>query len=73
MYCDTQKPVYMYINCTGTTKDGEKLGYDTEAMGIYDTMNYVKLPIYTVAVGCAWGEAAMLLAAGKKVIRLANI
>lgn len=61
----------MYINSTGTTKDGQKLGYDAEAFAIYDTMMYVKPPIHTVAVGTAFGEAAMLLAAGAKGKRAA--
>lgn len=117
---DQKKPIYMYINSTGTTKaslnpnpligdrspssmrhgsraprndrlqdrpmsllaeadasdfsacraalqDGKKLGYDTEAFAIYDTMLYVKPPIHTICVGTAWGEAAMLLACGAKV------
>ena len=34
----------MYINSTGTTKDGKKLGYDTEAFAIYDTMQCVFTP-----------------------------
>ena len=33
----------------------------------YDTMKYVNPPVHTVAVGTAWGEAAMLLASGEKV------
>jgi ATP-dependent Clp protease protease subunit len=70
-YDDPKKPIYMYINSTGTTKDGEKLGYETEAFGIYDTMMYIKNPIYTLAVGSAWGEAAFLLAAGVKGNRAA--
>ncbi|CDP20680.1 unnamed protein product [Coffea canephora] len=37
-YEDEQKPIYPYINSTGTTKDGEKLGYETEAFAIYDVM-----------------------------------
>lgn len=65
-YEDAEKPVYMYINSTGTTKDGEKLGYETEAFAIYDTMMYVKPPIFTLCIGNAWGEAALLLAAGSK-------
>jgi len=65
-YEDPEKPIYMYINSTGTTKDGEKLGYETEAFAIYDTMRYVKPPIFTLCVGNAWGEAALLLAAGSK-------
>ncbi|XP_039022622.1 ATP-dependent Clp protease proteolytic subunit-related protein 4, chloroplastic [Hibiscus syriacus] len=63
-YEDEQKPIYLYINSTGTTKGGEKLGYETEAFAIYDVMGYVKPPIFTLCVGNAWGEAAFLLAAG---------
>eukprot|EP00951_Prasinocladus_malaysianus_P036796 scaffold390163_cov34-Prasinocladus_malaysianus.AAC.1 len=47
-------------------KGGDKLGYEAEAFAIYDTMRYIKPPIHTVAVGSAFGEAAMLLAAGEK-------
>jgi len=65
-YDAPEKSIYMYINSTGTTKDGEKLGYETEAFAIYDTMRYVKPPIFTLCVGNAWGEAALLLAAGSK-------
>ncbi|KAI5655789.1 hypothetical protein M9H77_32976 [Catharanthus roseus] len=65
-YEDEEKPIYLYINSTGTTKDGEKLGYETEAFAIYDVMRYVKPPIFTLCVGNAWGEAALLLAAGAK-------
>ncbi|XP_030533665.1 ATP-dependent Clp protease proteolytic subunit-related protein 4, chloroplastic [Rhodamnia argentea] len=63
-YEDAEKPIYLYINSTGTTKGGEKLGYETEAFAIYDVMRYVKPPIFTLCVGNAWGEAALLLAAG---------
>ncbi|KAG6494354.1 ATP-dependent Clp protease proteolytic subunit-related protein 4, chloroplastic-like [Zingiber officinale] len=65
-YEDTKKPIYLYINSTGTTKGGEKLGYETEAFAIYDVMRYIKTPIFTLCVGNAWGEAALLLAAGAK-------
>ncbi|CAM8880618.1 unnamed protein product [Rhodiola kirilowii] len=65
-YEDETKPIYLYINSTGTTKGGEKLGYETEALAIYDVMRYVKPPIFTLCVGNAWGEAALLLAAGAK-------
>ncbi|KAK9144696.1 hypothetical protein Sjap_004599 [Stephania japonica] len=86
-YEDVDKPIYLYVNSTGTTKGGEKLGYETEAFAIYDIMSlyaiidaifgssqklsffhfrYVKPPIFTLCVGNAWGEAALLLAAGAK-------
>ncbi|KAK4338188.1 hypothetical protein RND71_042675 [Anisodus tanguticus] len=70
-YEDEEKPIYLYVNSTGTTKDGEKLGYETEAFAIYDVMRYVKPPIFTLCVGNAWGEAALLLAAGAKGNRAA--
>lgn len=63
-YEDETKPIYLYVNSTGTTKGGEKLGYETEAFAVYDVMSYVKPPIFTLCVGNAWGEAALLLAAG---------
>ncbi|KAL8492590.1 hypothetical protein ACS0TY_023977 [Phlomoides rotata] len=65
-YEDEEKPIYLYVNSTGTTKGGEKLGYETEAFAIYDVMRYVKPPIFTLCVGNAWGEAALLLAAGAR-------
>ncbi|TVU22632.1 hypothetical protein EJB05_32346 [Eragrostis curvula] len=70
-YEDAEKPIYLYINSTGTTKNGEKLGYETEALAVYDAMRYVKVPIFTLCVGNAWGEAALLLAAGAKGNRAA--
>ena len=54
-----------------TTKDGKKLGYDTEAFAIYDTIKYVKPPVHTICVGTAFGEAAMLLGAGAQGHRAA--
>lgn len=65
-YDDEEKPIYLYINSTGTTKGEKKLGYETEAFAIYDVMSYVKPAIFTLCVGNAWGEAALLLAAGAK-------
>lgn len=70
-YEDEEKPIYLYVNSTGTTKGGEKLGYETEAFAIYDVMRYVKPPIFTLCVGNAWGEAALLLSAGAKGNRAA--
>lgn len=47
-------------------KGGEKLGYESEAFAIYDTMKYIKPSVRTLCVGTAFGESAMLLAAGEK-------
>lgn len=70
-YDNPTQPIYMYINSTGVTKSGGKLGYESEAFAIYDTMRYVKPSIQTVCVGNAFGEAAMLLAAGEQGKRAA--
>ncbi|PNY09774.1 ATP-dependent clp protease proteolytic subunit-related protein chloroplastic-like [Trifolium pratense] len=43
-----------------------KLGYETEALAVYDLMRHMRTPIFTLCVGNAWGEAALLLAAGSK-------
>lgn len=68
-YQDANKPIHMYINSTGTSKDGQKFAYDTEAFSIYDTMCYVKPPVHTLAIGTAFGEAAFLLSSGKPGMR----
>lgn len=66
-YEDASKPVYMYLNSTGTSSpDGQNVGFETEAFAISDTMNYVKMPVHTICVGQAFGMAAMLLASGEK-------
>eukprot|EP00210_Caulerpa_lentillifera_P004670 g4455.t1 len=69
-YDNPTAPIYMYINSTGVQKGGEKLGYEAEMFAVYDTMNYVKPPIYTICVGTAFGEPAVLLAAGQKGFRV---
>ena len=70
-YDNPEKPVYMYINSTGVTRGGPSLGYEAEAFAIYDCMKFIKPPVHTCAVGNAWGEAAMLLAAGERGHRAA--
>ena len=53
-------------------KGGEKLGYESEAFAIYDTMKYIKPSVRTLCVGTAFGESAMLLAAGEKVVNCSS-
>ncbi|CAK0743662.1 hypothetical protein CVIRNUC_001487 [Coccomyxa viridis] len=66
-YKDRQKPIFLYINSTGTTRaDGETVGFETEGTAIYDTMQFVKNEINTVGLGVAIGQACMLLSAGTK-------
>uniref|UniRef100_A0A804K6W6 ATP-dependent Clp protease proteolytic subunit n=1 Tax=Musa acuminata subsp. malaccensis TaxID=214687 RepID=A0A804K6W6_MUSAM len=57
--------------CLSASMVGEKLPSVTEAFAIYDVMRFVKPPIFTLCVGNAWGEAALLLAAGTKGHRAA--
>jgi len=69
-YNNGEKPVYLYINSIGSqTQMNEAVGFDTEAYAILDTMNYIRPEIHTLAVGSAFGNAAMLLASGKKGCR----
>lgn len=64
---DRNKPVYLYINSTGTTRaDGETVAFETEGTAIYDTMSFIKNEVHTVGVGVAIGQSCMLLAAGTK-------
>jgi len=67
---DREKPIYMYINSTGTSwYGGESIGFETEAFAICDTMNYIEPPVNTICIGQAMGTAAMILSAGTKGYR----
>lgn len=69
-YDDPEKPIYIYINSTGTAReDGEPVGYETEAFAICDTIKYIKPPVNTICIGNAVGSAAMLLSSGTKGYR----
>ena len=69
-YDDPDKPVYIYINSTGTSwYTGEAIGFETEAFAICDTINYIKPPVHTICIGQAMGTAAMILSAGTKGCR----
>lgn len=71
-YAAPEKPVYIYINSSGSQNArGEAVGFEQEATAILDTMNYIRCDIYTLAIGQAFGNAAMLLASGKKGHRFA--
>jgi ATP-dependent Clp protease, protease subunit len=67
---DPEKPIKIYINSTGTSGySGDPVGFETEAFAIFDTMKYIKPPIYTICIGSAMGMAALLLSAGTKGCR----
>lgn len=66
-YEDQSKPVTMYINSSGTTTaNGQAVGFETEAFAIADVMKYIRPPVNTVAIGQAFGAAAMILSQGRK-------
>jgi ATP-dependent Clp protease, protease subunit len=67
---DPEKPIYFYINSTGTSwYDGDAIGYETEAFAICDTINFIKPPVHTICIGQAMGTAAMILSSGSKGCR----
>jgi len=71
-YESTTDPITMYINSSGTTTaTGQAVGFETEAFAIADVMKYVRPPVNTVALGQAFGAAAMLLSQGKRGNRYA--
>ena len=56
------------MNLYHVQRGGDSLGYESEAFAIHDLMCHcIRPPVYTVCIGNAFGEAAMLLAAGVKV------
>ncbi|XP_050210618.1 ATP-dependent Clp protease proteolytic subunit-related protein 1, chloroplastic [Mercurialis annua] len=69
-YDDSTKPIYLYINSSGTQNEKmETVGSETEAYAIADAMSYCKSVVYTVNCGMAYGQAAMLLSLGAKGFR----
>lgn len=57
------KDIYMYINTPG--------GSVTAGMGVYDTMQFIKPDVSTIAIGLSASMGALLLAAGTKGKRYA--
>lgn len=60
---DPDKDIYLYINSPG--------GSVYDCLAIYDTMQYIKPDIQTIAVGFAASAAAILLSSGAKGKRFA--
>ncbi|HEY8444981.1 MAG TPA: ATP-dependent Clp endopeptidase proteolytic subunit ClpP [Bacilli bacterium] len=60
---DPEKEIYLYINSPG--------GSITAGMAIYDTMNLISPPVYTICIGMAASMAAFILASGEKGKRYA--
>ena len=69
---DPDKPIYFYINSTGTSwYTGAAVGFETEAFAICDTISYIKPPVHTICIGQAMGTAAVILSSGTKGQRAA--
>ena len=69
---NTEKPIYFYINSTGTSwYTGDAIGFETEAFAICDTLSYIRPPVHTICIGQAMGTAAVILSAGTKGHRAA--
>jgi ATP-dependent Clp protease protease subunit len=62
-YEDPKKDIFLYINSPG--------GSVYDCLAIYDTMNYIKPDIQTIATGLAASAAGVLLASGAKGKRFA--
>jgi ATP-dependent Clp protease protease subunit len=60
---DPESDIFVYVNSGG--------GSVTAMNAIVDTMNYLRAPVSTVALGIAASAAAVLLAAGSKGRRMA--
>jgi ATP-dependent Clp protease protease subunit len=60
---DAERPIHMYINSPG--------GAIYAGLAVYDTMQQVKAPISTVAVGVTASFGTVLLSAGTKGMRYA--
>lgn len=60
---DSSKPIHLYINSPGGTV--------TDGLAIYDTIQYVRSPVHTVAMGLAASMGSLLLAAGTAGHRMA--
>jgi len=60
---DPDKEIFFYLNTPG--------GHVSSGLAIYDTMQYIKSPVFTVCMGQAASMGALLLAAGQKGKRYA--
>jgi ATP-dependent Clp protease protease subunit len=59
---DSDKPIHFYINSPG--------GSVSDGLAIYDTMQWVRSEVWTVAMGMAASMGSLLVAAGKRRMSL---
>ena len=55
---DNKQPIHFYINSPG--------GSVYDALAVYDTMQFIKSPVYTYGIGLQASAAAFLLSSGEK-------
>lgn len=55
---DNKEPIYLYINSNGGSID--------YGLGVYDTIQHIEAPVYTVCTGFAASMGAFLLSCGEK-------
>lgn len=55
---DNKKPIYFYIHSNG--------GEINSGLAVYDTIQYIEAPVYTICVGLAASMGAFLLTCGAK-------
>ena len=60
---DSEKDIYIYINSPGSSVSA--------GLAIYDTMNFIKADVQTIAMGMAASMGSFLLTAGEKGKRFA--
>lgn len=60
---ESKEPIYMYINSPG--------GSIIHGLAIYDTIQNIEAPVYTICTGLAASMGAFLLTCGKKGYRAA--
>lgn len=60
---NSDKPIHLYINSPG--------GVVTSGFAMYDTMQYIKSPVYTLCMGTARSMGSFLLMAGEPGQRVA--
>lgn len=69
---DQDKPIYLYINsygepvATGMADQSAGMMSITAGLSIYDTMQHIRAPIVTMALGQCIGMSALLLSSGEK-------
>merc|ERR1719353_510716 len=63
---EPDKEVTLYINCLGAQSQKQQIAFETEALAVLDTMNFIGPTIKTINLHQCLGNATLLLAGGEK-------